>query len=260
MPNLTNINVPQVQPWNSRRFIRTPAATPAAQYTLYGGAAQLRDASGNIINCDDTAKGEFVGFLFDIVRPVVGTDATVQTNGIAGDFELNIEQPVTYNVIFGPGNAAGGMEGLKVYWQFNNQVQLIPGVNGNYAGTIWQVLNATTVKVLAPWAERAIGGGSRGMMSPTPAASIILTKWDVNRTFRLTGTISQTITLPPLASVSSDDAISFIYDSASAQQITIKGNAAETINGSNTMLMGTTRYSKATFKADIVTPQWLQAV
>jgi plastocyanin len=269
MPNYTGNNRPQTGSWGGSidgfRSILTPFATPAVAFTAYCGTAYMRDANGNIITCDDTQRGEFIGVLYEVTRPLIDTTVQVYTNGVSGDSVPTLEQPSTIEVYIA--NANPGDEGRKVYWLFNNQVQYTPGNNGNYAGTIWRVIgpsnsvNLATVVIQTPWFQRSIGdGGNRSIMNvPPTVATYQLTKWDVVRRFRITGTIAQTIFLPSLATVSSGDTIGFVYDSASANATIISGfGGTDTINGVTTATMGTSRYSRATFEADTATPQWLQ--
>jgi hypothetical protein len=239
-----------------------PVETPTVAYTLYAGQAMMRDALGNAIQCDDTAQGEFLGILYEITRPLIDTTVAVQSNGIFGDSMATLEQPSKIECYIA--NANPGDEGRKVWWLYNNQVQYTPGVNGNYAGTIWRVVGPSntsglaTVVIQTPWFARSIGEGPyRSVMSPTPAATITLQKWAAGRVFRITGTIPQTVVLPPLASMSSGDVVKVIYDSASGQVVTLAGSGADTINGVATYPMATARYTATLVQADTATPQWL---
>lgn len=245
----------KANPWAIDQYVRLPWGPPAASVTVYAGQAVLRDGNGNLSQCDDTGKGEFVGIVRAFVRSDVNPADLVQTNGLAGDKQFDIEQPRKFNALIAA--AAAGDEGRKVYWKFNNEVSYSPGTNGNYAGWVWQVLDATHVIVACPWLDRPVGGGMKSNLAlSATAATVTLTKWDVNRTFQLPATANQTVVLPPVAKCSSGDRLCFIYTGTLLRQMTLQGNAAELINGANTLLLGTAQYSRATVETDGVV--WLQ--
>src|ERR1700731_2436799 len=153
MPNLSAGGQNQVlwSPWDRETSLRCPAAIPAvAPLTFFTSQAVLRDGNGNIIQCDDTVKGEFVGFIGRIINQTVSPTATIQQNSGQGDVVLDrIIQPHLFMAQIA--NAVPGQEGQKLYWLFNNQVQFTTGVNGNLAGTMWQWFDSTHIWVLPPW-------------------------------------------------------------------------------------------------------------
>lgn len=251
MANTTGQNKLAVTPWTTDTVARLPAATPAAATTFYAAQAVMRDVSGNIVQCDDTIKGEFIGVLVDFVRTQVDTTNTVQVNGLVGDAMFDAIQPQEFTALIAA--AAAGDEGKRVYWLYNNQVSYSPGTNGNYAGTVWLVKDSTHVVVRPPWVTRGIGPGGAVNSTITLAAgsaAIALTKWDVNRTFLTGATLPQMITLPPVASCSPGDRITFIYTAAGGFQVTIDGSGAETVNGAATVAMGVAQYSRMTVETD----------
>ena len=247
MSNTTGQDRIAVTPWDAGRVSRLPSAIPAANFTMYGGQAIMRDGSGNLIQCDDTAKGEFVGVTVDILRVLVETTDTIQTNGFTGDKMFDVVQPILMKVLIAA--AAGGDEGRKVYWKYNNEVSYSDGSFGNYAGTVWQVTDATHVFVVPPWLDKSRVGSVAWL--DVADSAITLSKFDLGKTVRQSPTAARTITLPPVAQTSPGDRIAFFKANAAANQITIAGNAAKQINGSNTSTaLATSQYAKLTIESD----------
>ncbi len=261
--NTTGSNKPQVQPWNERRYLRLPAATPATSTIFYAAQAVGRDINGNIVQCDDTSKFDFIGFLTDIIRVQVDPVDVVQQNGLFGDKLFDVEQPITFKAIIAA--AAPGDEGRVVFWRFNNEVSYSPGTNGNVAGRVWQVLNPTTVTVLPPWVTTDYFGSAALMTIPGSQASTILTKFDKGKTFLFPSTIAQAVTLPPANKVGNGDPITFIQTGTLAQVVTVSvGNAGDLINSSlafaaTSYALATAQGSKVQFQSDGIS-NWYQTV
>ena len=254
MPNMTGGNKVLMTPWDDQRALRIPFEIPGISTIYYPGQGLLRDANGNAFQCDDTAKGEFIGIYMDVVRPQVDPTDTIQTNGVLGDkLAIDIYQPLMFEAMIAA--AAAGDEGRSVYWLYNNQVQYSVGVNGNYAGKVWYVKDSTHVLVTPPWVYSLFKAAYQSSMTvPTTLTSLALTKWDVNRTFKL-NPLSGALTtlLPPITNTSPGDRISFIYIGAGAVVCTISGGSIN-INGSTTTTVGTAQYSHITVESDGV--QW----
>lgn len=249
MANTTGGDKVFVTPWTTDTSLRLPAAIPAASTTFYAGQAMMRDASGNLIQCDDTVKGEFVGIQMDIVRTTVDPTDQVQVNGLIGDKMFDVVQCQLFTALIAA--AAAGDEGKKVYWLYNNQVSYSPGTNGNYAGTVWLVKDSTHVVVRPPWTETPTSGGKRSVMTlGAAAASVTLTKFDVNRTFLSPATVAQTVNLPDATKCSPGDQMSFVYTGAGGVQVTLDGSGAQTINGAATYALGLVQYSAVTIETD----------
>ncbi len=221
------------------------------ELTFYTSQAVMRDGSGNIIQCDDTVKGEFIGFLNQIFNQTVAPTDAIQQNAILGDQIAEcITQPVRFMAQIA--NIVAGQEGQKVYWQFNNQVQFVTGVNGNLAGTIWQVFDATHAWILPAWLNRGIGdfGFTSWMVIAPTVTAVTLTKWDLSRIFEAQSTVPLTITLPPVSLCSPGDSIQFLYTGANLSQVTLAAAAGNTVQGAATFLMGTAQNSRCQVATD----------
>ena len=258
MPNLSgggqNLNL--LTRWDTQPQLRGPAAIPASTpITFFTTQAVMRDGSGNFIQCDDTVKGEFVGFYTAIYNQGVLPTDSVYQNALAGDDMLEaIFQPVRYFTQIA--NVVAGQEGLKVYWLFNNQVQFTVGNNGNFAGTIWQIFDSTHAWILPPWICKGLGQGGvwNSVMTGPTSGTLTLTKWDVNRIFELTPVSPMTVLLPPIASVSPGDQIKF-FNLGSGNLITFNGNGANINGGATYTALATTTYANVTLVSD--GSQWL---
>src|SRR4051812_17064352 len=121
MANSTGNDRLYTSPWNQQYFLKLPAAIPAASTTFYSATLVGRDASGNLVQADDTAKFELVGVLQDVIRTTVDPSDTVQANGLRGDKMMLVERPLTYVAKIAA--AAAGDEQRKVFVKFNNEVQ-----------------------------------------------------------------------------------------------------------------------------------------
>lgn len=200
--------------------------------TFFDGQAVGRDASGGIVQMDDTLKAEFVGFETDVIASAL----TVQSTDTLGDKKAHIHRPLAFVALIA--SAAAGQEGQKVYWLYNNQVAYT-STNQNLAGTVLGVLDSTHVLVLAPWVRAVTQGGLNGIFIGPPTSSgspnstlAVLTKWDVNKLIVAPLTAASTYTLPLSTTVSPGDEIRFIQTSAS--QLTISPTSPDHINGSGT--------------------------
>lgn len=247
MANTTGTDRLQVTPWTTDRLGKTPFAIPASGTTTFYTAQFIgRDASGNLVQADDTAAYEFVGVTMDIIRVDVSSTDSVQTNGVLGDKMGVYDRPYSY--IAKIASAAAGDEGKKVYIKFNNEVQYTCGTFGNYAGTVLRVVDSTHVEILAPWCAGILVGGQKGNVVLADAAKV-LTKFDVNKTFQMPTSAARQITLPAVASTSPGDRITVI-NTGGANAITLKGNASENINGSNTLALTAAANAVATVESD----------
>jgi len=252
MANTTGGDRPQYTPWTQDRTLILPAAIPSSSTTFYPGQAVMRDANGNMIQCDDTQKGEFIGFLQDFIRVQVDPADSVQQNGLLGDKMFEIIQPQMFTCLIA--SASAGQEGRKVYWTYNNQVSFSPGTNANFAGIVWFVKDSTHVTVIPPWMCPPLGNLGNNTLSGS-AATINLTKFDLRKTFQIPSSVSQTVYLPPVAFSGSGDRITFIQTGSTTQALTLSGyGGTEKINGATTYSVGTSQYSKVTLESD--TTQW----
>lgn len=254
MPNTVGGDRLQFTPWTTDPTLRLPAAPPAVSTIFYAAQAIGRDVNGNMVQMDDTQKAEFIGVLADFVRVQVDPIDTVSVNGLTGDKVFDVIQPVRLKAKIVA--AAGGDEGRKLYWLFNNEVSYSPGVSGNFAGTVWHVPDATHVEFLPPWMIADFNGAKGMLPLAAGAATITLTKFDAGKSFNVQATVAQTIVLPPVAKLGSGDTLVFVYTGSTGRQVTIQGSGSDLVNGAATFLMGVTQYSRVTLQTDGV--QWLQ--
>lgn len=219
--------------------------------TFYDGQALGRDASGTIVQMDDTAKAEFVGFETD----VISSSLVVNSTDSLGDKRAHIHRPYAFVALIAA--AAAGDEGRKVYWLYNNQVAYST-TQSNFAGTVLGVVDSTHVLVLAPWLRGLTEGGDKGIFSAAAAAGTTLTKWDANKVILMPLTSSEAITLPAAAKLSPGDKITFINTSSNSSTPTLTAAGADTINGSATYAQSTTQYAVAVLRTDGVSKWFVE--
>lgn len=221
---------------------------------FYSGQAMGRDASGNIVQMDDTLKAEFVGFNAD----TIGANYPVNSTDAAGVRTGTIDRPYAFVALIA--SAAAGQEGRKVYWLYNNQVAYSGGtVNCNFAGTVLGVLDSTHVLVLGPWL-RGLTQGDTGGAAPITASATTLTKWDINKLQSVTLVGNSTLILPAASSLSGGDTIAFVRLDNTADSFVISPNGSDKINGGSTYTSSTTQFAQWSLRTDgvsnwyVVTP------
>jgi hypothetical protein len=248
-------------PYTSDPGLTLPFAIPATTTTFYAGQAIGRDANGNMVQMDDTAKAEFIGFIDNVNRITVNSgDSAVTTNGVPGPLDkyTNVTRPALFTALIA-GPVAGGIEGKKVWWLYNNQVQTVPGNNANFAGWIVHVPNSTHVAVLPPWQGPATAGGSRGIVTAAAAAGTTLTKFDINKVITLPLTSNEAITLPLAAAVSPGDTFEFLQLSSNSSVPAITPAGSDKINGSASAYnMSASQYATLSLRSDGVS-NWYTA-
>jgi hypothetical protein len=248
MANTTGGDKLFVVPWTTDRHLKIPAAIPAATTIYYSGQAVGRNASGNMVQMDDTAKAEFIGVLDDLVRTQVDTTDLVQTNGLLGDKMFVVDQPQLITALIS--SAVAGDEGRKVFWLYNNQVSYLPGASCNYAGTVWFVKDSTHVTILPPWMPSTTGGSNKGQYTTAATGPVTLTKWDVNKDVLMPLTSGAVINLPAAASVGPGDSLAFINLSANSSVPTLTAAGSDTINGAATVAMSGVQYAALTLRSN----------
>ncbi len=224
---------------------------PAAAISYFDGQALGRDASGTIVQMDDTLKAEFVGFETD----VIAASLTVNPTDTIGDKRAHIHRPYAFVALIAA--AAAGDEGKRVFWKFNNEVSYSTA-QCNLAGTVLGVLDTTHVLVLCPWLRGYTQGGDTGVYTTAAAAGTTLTKWDANKVILMPLTSSEAITLPAAAALSPGDKITFINTSANTSTPTLTAAGADTINGAATYAQSTTQYAVAVLRSDGVSAWYVE--
>lgn len=175
---------------------------------------------------------------------------------VSGQFELEIvtENPVFIGVIAGL-TIADVVAQRKVYASTDNDLTLTAEAGNTYIGKIIGLatqfggitngvfIQAETFHLQGMGAERDLGSQ---VLADAPAT---LTVSQLDMTLYLPNTAARTLTLPPVASCTGRK-FKVIKTNAAAFAITLQGNAAETINGSNTYATATANYSYAEIRSD----------
>ncbi len=223
---------------------------------FYDGQAIGRNKLGQLVQCDDTAAVEFVGILTDVAAPGY---TTIQSTDTLGQWWGKVVRDYCFKVKLA--NAAKGMEGLKVFWKYNNEVALTGTSFANYAGTILNIEVAAVagyVWVLAPWLEGTFGSNDRGIITTAAAAGTTLTKFDVNKLIIMPLTSSEAITLPAASATSPGDRMTFINTSANTSTPTLTPAGGDTINGAASYAQSTTQYSVAVLRSDGISAWYVE--
>lgn len=232
--------------WTNEPFLARPLANfaiPASTpITFYDGQAMGRDASGNLVQMDDTLKAEFVGFETDVIASAL----TVLSTDSLGDKYGHVHRPYAFVSLIA--SAAAGDEGKKVWWLYNNQVAYSGLSNWNFAGTVLGVLDSTHVLVQPPWVPGVTLGGDKGFVPVT--GTVTLTKWDVNKAQALNSGSGFTVNLPAAAKCSPGDTIAFVNINAASGTPTVSPAGSDKINGGSSYTGSTTQYSQFTLRTD----------
>jgi hypothetical protein len=255
--NTVGDDILETFPYSVDSQIRIYAEPPGSgSVTYYAGQAVGRDASGLLVQMDDTAKAEFLGVL---VEPF--TDTTVASTDGTTDKRFDVFRPLLIRAKIA--SAAPGDEQKIVYWKFNNEVSYSPGTNGNVAGTVIQVdssaVAGTTyyhVLFAPPWSITPKAGA--GIYTAAAAAATTLTKYDFGKLVILPLTSSEAITLPAASSGSPGFAITFINTSANTSTPTLTAAGSDTINGAATYAMSTAQYSTVVLRSDGVSKWYVE--
>lgn len=227
MPNTSGLTGKiQITPWTTDRKLELGCETVSLTTTYYDGQAVGRDANGNMVQMDDTAKCEFIGILQSVVDNQI-----VNTTDVVGQTIFRVLQPLMFiaNTSF---TATAGMEGQKVYFQYNETLSLTGLTNWNLAGYIWQVISTSQVVVIPPWLSRVFGGSRVALQTGSATGTMTTTKYDVNRDYLMPITGNVTVTLALSTTCSPGDDIGFIKSTSNADSITFVVQGADSINAS----------------------------
>jgi hypothetical protein len=153
----------------------------------------------------------------------------VQLNGIQGDKQFTIEQPLMFTALIAA--AAAGDEGRKVYWLYNNQVAYGGGVNNyNLAGMVWHVKDPTHVVIVPPWMLADLLGSKATVPI---SGNYTITKFDMGKTFILNNAANVAITLPLSTKCGSGDQLVFFQKNASPGAATLTPQGSDVISSLN---------------------------
>ncbi len=244
--------------WNTEpqlsSFLANFAIPNSGSVTYYDGQAVGRNAAGALVQCDDTAKCEFIGFETDVIassQPVASTDVLGSPN-----VQGYIDRPYAFVCLIAA--AAAGDEGKKVFWLYNNQVAYSGTTYANFGGTVLGVIDSTHVLVLAPWCRGVYEGGDIAITSRAATGTVTLNKFNVNSVVLMPLTAGATTNLPQASTLSPGDKITLINTSANTSTPTIAPFSGDTINGTSSYTQSTTQYAVAVFRTDGVTSWYVE--
>lgn len=248
MANLTGVspsNRPQETPWTTERGLIIGNETFTTDTTIYLRQAVGRDVSGLLVQMDDTAKAEFIGF---VTSPF--TNQVIDSGDAANDKKYTVSQPQMFTAKIA--SAAAGDEGKRVYWLYNNEVAYTPGSNGNFAGWVQKVEGSTQVAVLPPWMGAVTDGNNKGLLSlGVGSGTVTLTKHDVNKDFTGTPTATVTVKLPVSTKCSPGDKMEFINLGSDTFTINFAVQSTDSINlGTTAISSATTQFGRTVVETD----------
>lgn len=235
MPNATTRGRVGTTPFGDYIAKRKAAST---NQTYYPNSLIGLNTSGFATKMDDAASLSFLGVF-------ASANTEVPSGGSNGDVLLEVNEPRFATLAFT--GLVDGDVGRTVY-ALDDQTGTVATTTtfGNPVGKIHQVLSATAAVV-----ELEYGGkhankklGAVRVMAATGAQS--LTKHDLNKTIVLPNTAAYALTLPAVADTQAGDRLHFVKSTAAAFAVTLTGNAAETIDGSNTLATIDAQYDCAT--------------
>ena len=258
MANTTGNDRLLITPWTNDPVLRIPAETPSTSTIFYAAQAVMRDVAGNMIQCDDTQKGEFAGVLADFIRTQVDPVDVVQYAGVYGDKIFDVTQPQMIMALIASATASD--VGKNVYWLYNNQVAYTGLTYWNYAGKVLWVKDSTHVLIRPPWLVQFPVSCAKSFNANSTGGSVAttqLTRFDVGRVIQFASTVSQTAYLPLSTTLGNGDSIGFIQIGSSSQVLTVAPypSSSDLINtttawGASSYALPTTRGSRVIFMTD----------
>ncbi len=223
------------------RFLKRSTETLASATRFYTHAMIGVDTTGYLCKFDDTQAALFAG----VVRGNEGNPLLPAGTAGADALGLDIEQPFRFEL------AVSGVAvtdiGKKVY-AADDQTGVLTngGTFSNFIGHVVDVV-ATGIALVEPCYDGIAANERYGVartMAATGAQS--LTKYDLNKTIIVPSTGAYALTLPAVADTQAGDRLTFVKTTSNAVILTLTGNAAETIDGSNTLATIDAQYDTAT--------------
>jgi hypothetical protein len=229
----------------------------AADIYFPGELIGKRDSDGMAQHCDDTQALTFVGVNTTTPRFVVTTDLPANT------LFLRTDRPRLFSMPLASGAASRLTDINKpVYAVDSGHVQLGSAglVFANLIGYVADVLTAKpedvtgTSVLIEP--QYAVGrmDYARALTAPATGGKTYGNE-AINAVIFVPNTAAETLTLPPIANTMPNDTITVIKTTAAAFAVTLKGNAAETINGANTYATTSGQFASAVLLSDGT--QWI---
>jgi hypothetical protein len=229
VPNATALVKKSTVSW-ANEFIVRSSETLAAETTYYTNAMVGIDTSGYVSKFDDTESMVFFG----VVRGKEGDPVLPIGTAGADALMLDVYQPKRFELAIA--SVAVTDIGKKVY-ALDDQTGTLASttVFGNLIGHVVDVVKSG-IALVEPAYDETAGNqryGAARTMAATGAQS--LTKYDIGKTILLPNTAAYALTLPAVADTQAGDTLVFVKTTAAAFAVTLTGNAAETIDGSNTL-------------------------
>jgi hypothetical protein len=197
----------------------------ATAQTYYPGEMIGLNTAGYATKCDDAASLLFLGV--NAQAPA----ETIESGASAGEYKLHDDRPADFSMYIA--SAAITDIGKIVYAKYSNEVQFTTGTYGNVVGRVKDYISSTEVIISPTYPLCQYPVGTSRVMAATGAQS--LTRWDLNKTIFLPNTAAYALTLPAVAVTQPGDWLEFVKTTADAAAVTLTGNAAETIDGANTL-------------------------
>jgi hypothetical protein len=211
-------------------FRTASVETLSAATRFYSHALIGTDSTGYLCKGDDTQSWLFAG----IVRGREGNPLLPAGTAGDGTIDLDIERPHSLEVTLT--SVAVTDFGKPVYATFDNQVTLDNSAT-TYANVVGFVAKKVATNIaLIELAYDGVAANRRLMAAKTMAATgaQTLSKYDLGKTIILPNTAAYALTLPAVADCPAGSIFSFAKSTSNAAAVTITGNAAENIDGSNT--------------------------
>lgn len=205
--------------------------------TFYANSMIGLNTSGYADKMDDAAGKKFDGVLATVSQEVL-------SGGSNGDVLLDVVQPRFITLTFGSITVA---DIDKTVYAVDDQTGTVATTTtyGNVIGRLTAVISSTVGVVECYYGGKAANKllGSARVLAATGAQS--LTKYDLNKTILVPSTGAYALTLPAVADTQAGDMLTIVKTTSNAVAVTLTGNAAETIDGSNTLATIDAQYDTA---------------
>lgn len=222
-------------------FRQRSTETLASETTFYTHALVGVDTTGYYCKGDDAQSWILAG----VVRGKEGNP--VLPAGTAGDgtIQLDVHRPTHLELAIA--SVAVTDIGKKVY-AIDDQTGTLDASTRTYANLVGEVEDVVASGIaLVKLCYDGLAGHQRlqaaKFMAATGAQS--LTKLDLNKTIFLPNTAAYALTLPAVADTQAGDRLTFVKTTSAAFAVTLTGNGAETIDGSNTLATIDAQYDTA---------------
>ncbi len=218
------------------------AETLSAATRFYHHAFIGTDSTGYYCKGDDTQAWLFAGVVKgDQGNPLLPA-------GTAGDGTINLDILRPHSVETILTSVAVTDVGKPVYATFDNQVTLDPGATtyANLVGFVAEKVAANIALVELAYDGTAANRRLQAAKVLAATGAQTLSKYDVGKVIIVPSTGAYALTLPPVADCPAGSVLTFVKTTSNAVILTVTGNAAENIDGSNTYSAIDAQYDCAT--------------